>query len=117
MRVQDPPGVGRQDARPDDPHVPREDDDVRAPAVERLGQPVVVAVRDDRRVDPLLLRPSDRGARPIGDDQDDVAAQLGAAGRRDQRPQVRAGAGHRDRDPAARRASAAHRRGPIGPST
>ena len=42
------------------------------------------------RVDPLLRRPVERRAGPVGEDEDDLAAELAARRRRVERPQVRA---------------------------
>ena len=63
---------------------------------------VVAAPGDQRRVDPLLRGPVERRAGSIGDDQRDVATELAASSRADQRPQVRAGATTRDREAVTR---------------
>ena len=101
--VEDPPGVSGEDRRPDDPHVAREDDDIRRGSGQGLGHGIVGAARDDGGVDPLLRRPVDRRARPVRDDEHDVSAELAARRGRVERPQVAAGARDRDRDPALTR--------------
>ena len=102
-----------QDRRADDAHVARQHDDVRAGAGQDLGQRVVIATRDERRVDPLLRRPVERRARPVGEDEHDVAAELAADGRRLERPQVGTGAGDADRDARPVRSAAR----PVGHPT
>ena len=98
MRVEDPPGERGEDRRPDDPHVAGEDDRVDPDGGQRLGQRRVVAARDERGLDPLLRRPVERRARPVGEDEDDRRRRA----RRDRRPR-RAPAGSTPRPTRRRR--------------
>ncbi len=102
--VEDPPAEGLEHRRPDDPHVAGEDDDIGPSALEGVPQSIVGSARDERRVDPLLCRPVQRPARPIGHHEDDLPAELAATRGRMERPEIGAGARHRDGDPAAHRA-------------
>ena len=87
--VEDPARERREHGRPDDPHVAGQDDDVGPrTGQERRRARRVVAARDERGLDPLLRRPVERRARPIGEHEDDLAAELAARGGRRQRPQV-----------------------------
>ncbi len=112
MGVDDPARVGSQHERADQPQVPGQHHDIGAGAGERLGQRGVVATRDEGRVDPLLGSPVESWAGPIGDDEDDVAAQLAAGRGRMEGPEVGAGSGDGDRDPRR----FAHSTDPSGPS-
>ncbi len=108
MDVDDPAGECRQHARPDHPHVPRQHDDVGAGTRQHIGQRRVVAARDGCGIDPLLHRPVERGARPIGEHQDDLAAELATTRGRVQRSQVGPGARHADDDARAHLPLLAH---------
>ena len=92
-----------EDPGPHDPHEAGEDDDIRLDRRQRVGQRRVVGTRDDGRLDPLLDRPVDRRARAVGEDQDDLAAELAAPRRGCQRPKVRSGTRHADGDPSPTR--------------
>ena len=121
VRVEDPAREGSQDARADDPHVAGEHDQLDGGRLQRFGEggivrgPISWILRDgrghERRVDPLLGRPVERGTGAIGEDEDDRPAELGAIRRRSQRAQVRARARDTDGDPSA---GLGHR---IAPST
>ena len=111
MRVEDPSAERREDRRPDDPHVARQDDRVDTDRGQRLGERRIVAARDERGLDPLLGRPVERGAGTIGEHEDDDSAELAAIGGRRERPQVRPRARDADGDPAAQPAPSS------GPST
>ncbi len=76
MRVEDPAGECCQHGGSDDAHVPGEDDDIGLDRDESGGQGPVVAARDQRRLEPLLDRPIEGRARPVGEDEGDRAAQL-----------------------------------------
>ena len=108
MDVDDPAGECRQHARSDHPHVARQHDDVGTGTRQHVGQRRVVAARDRCGIDPLLHRPLECGARPIGEHQDDPAAELATTRRRMQRAQVRPGARHADGDARARPPLLAH---------
>ena len=71
MHVEDPTGARGKHPRPDDAHVPGEHDDVDIDRGQRLRQRRVVATRDQRRLEPLLGRPVECRARPVGEDEDD----------------------------------------------
>ena len=114
--VDDPPLVGREDRRPDQPHVAGEHDDVGPDACEGLGEGRVVAIADQRGPDPLLHGPVEGRTRPVRKDQHDVATELATGRRRLQRPQVGPGTRHADRDPAAG-SRRAHRIVSSAPST
>ena len=90
MGVEDPAGERAEHRRPDDPHVAGEDDDVRPrrPRGRRASGVVGAAAGHERGVDPLLRRPVERRAGPIGEDEHDLAAELAARRRREERPQV-----------------------------
>ena len=101
-----------------------------ARAASASASGVVGAARDERGVDPLLGRPVERRAGPVGEDEHDLAAELAArAPPRGAPGGCEPGAGHADRDPrsaahaiahgrAAPRRSAARRRpGTTSPTT
>ncbi len=114
VRVQDSSGERLEHVGAEDPHVARKDDDIGPGGGQRLRDRAVIAARHQSRLDPLLRRPVKRGTRSIGEDEDDLAAQLTAAACRVEGAEVRALAGHGDRDAAV---AFAHPRRPIGPST
>jgi hypothetical protein len=97
--VQDPSAERPEDARSDQPHVTGQHDHVRPRTPKDLGQRLVAAILDQRRIDPLLPGPVEGRAGTVREHQDDVATQLAALRRGMQRPQVRARARHADRDP------------------
>ena len=107
------PGNAREHRRTDDAHVAGEDDDIDRCGRERLREGRVGVgpfgrIRAPRPgseggVDPLLRRPVERRAVAVREDEHDLAAELAAAGRRGEGPQVAPGAGDADRDPAAHR--------------
>ncbi len=66
-----------------------------------VGERRVVAARDERGLDPLLRGPVEGRAGPVGEDEDDLAAELAARRGGVERPQVGAGTRDADRDPAA----------------
>src|SRR3954447_13054662 len=98
MDVEDPPLKLAEHARPDDPHVPGEHDDVSADACERFGKFLVLAPRQEGRIDPLLCRPVERGTRPVREDEHEVAAELATRRRGVQGLQVGPGPRHTRRD-------------------
>ena len=79
----------------------------------RRASAVVGAAGHEGGVDPLLRRPFERGTRPIGDDEDDLAAELAAGCRGVERPEVRPGP--RDRRPRSGRSSLPRRRSRSDP--
>ena len=102
MDIEDAALPAGKDTRPDEPQVPGQDQRIDRCRGERIAHRVVAAPGDQRRVDPRLRGPVERRAGSIGDDQRDLAAELPASGRADQRPQVRAGATDRDREAVTR---------------
>ena len=78
-----------------------------------LRQRRVVATRDQRGLEPLLGRPVECRARPVGEDEDDRAAKASPFTSGRQCPQVRARPRDADRDPRG----ATHAASPRGPST
>jgi hypothetical protein len=98
--VEDPTSVRGEGPRSDDPHVAGQDHDVRTGAVERIGEGVVRAARNQGRIDPLLACPVEGRARPVRDDEDDLAPDLAARGGGVKRAQVRAASRNGDGDPA-----------------
>ncbi len=114
MRVEDPAWVGGEHRRPDEPHVPGEDDRVGRDTGERVRDGRVVAAGDQGRLDPLLRRPRQGRTLAIREHEREVAAELAASGRRGQGSQVRAGAGHAHGDA---RPVSGHASIPSGPST
>ena len=104
--VEDAAGEGVEHGRAHEPQVPGEDDDVRRHGAQRVREHRVVAARHEDRLDPLLRGPPERRALAVGEHEDDLAAELAAGRRRDQRPQVRPRPRHPDRDPTAHLARA-----------
>src|SRR4026207_23613 len=64
MDVEDPLLERLEDAWPNDPHVTGQHDDIGVGPSEHLGDRRVLAAGAERRSDPLLRRPLDRGPRP-----------------------------------------------------
>ena len=85
------PANAPRTAGPDEPHVARRARSTSGRAPARVSASASSSPpRDERRVDPLLGGPVERRAGPVGEHQDDLAAELAAGRGRGQRPQVRA---------------------------
>ena len=97
--VEDPAAERCQHRRADDPHVAGEHDDVDVDRGQGLGERRIVAARHQRGLEPLLGRPVECRAGPVGEDEDDGAAKSSPFARGRQRPQVRARPRDTDRDP------------------
>ncbi len=76
MGVDDAPRLGGEDGRAHDPHVAGQHHHVRPGGGERLCQHAVCATNHERGVDSLLHGPVEGRARPVREDQDDLAAEL-----------------------------------------
>jgi len=113
--VQDASAERSQGPRPDEAHVAGEDDDRRVRCAKGLCEDTISIgalscvggrqARQQGRVDPLLRRPIEGRAGPIGEDEADLAAELTAFRGRRQGAQVAARAGDADGDPGAQAAT------------
>ena len=102
MGVDDPSRESGQHRGADDPHVTGKHDDVGGDGASSVAASAASSPPGhERGLDPLLRRPLERRAGAIGEDEDDLAAELAAIGGCRQRPQVRAGTRDADGDPAA----------------
>ena len=124
VQVDDPAAERIEDARAEQPHVARQDDEVGRDRDERhrerrvgLGDGLGVpsdAPGDghERGLDPLLRRPREPGTLAIREDERDLGAQCAPAGGRDERLEARARARDADGDPLGHRAASTYRRPP-----
>ena len=111
MDVEHAPAEGVEEDRPDEAHVPGEDDGVHRQRLQGLREvPVsqgagVEAPRaealDQRRVEPGLGRPVEGGAGAVGEDEHDLRVERAALDPGVERPQVAAAPADPDRDPPA----------------
>ena len=104
--IEDPAAEPSQDFGADEPQVAGEHDRVQVEGGERVREGRVITARHEHGLDPLLRRPVQGRAWPVGEHQRDVPAQRAPGRDRRQRTQVRPAARHADRDP--RRARLAH---------
>ncbi len=103
MDVEDAAAEPPQDLGADEPQVAGEHDGVEVDGGEGVGEGRVVATRHQHGLDPLLRRPVEGGAWPVGEYQGDLAAERAAGRDRHQRTQVGAAARHADGDPGPAR--------------
>jgi hypothetical protein len=95
-------GVERE--RADPAHVAGQDDGVGMRPGQDRGERVVRARGGDAGLDPLRLGPLEARAGPVGEDEDDLSADVSTSAGGDERPKVRSLARNPDGDPAGRRA-------------
>src|SRR3990172_13192179 len=103
MRVEDSSADGGDRPRPDDSHVPREGDQVDPGRGEGLRDRLVRAPGHEGRLDPLLFRPIERRAGPVGEDKRETRAKLDPDRGGRERPEVAPRARDPDRQKRPRR--------------